>query len=100
MSEKNDVTVKILDRNYQIKCPADKIHELYNAAKHLDEKIIELRNNDKILSSDSLLAVVALNITHELLVQKKQNITQIENMGQQILQLKEQIESALNEEEK
>lgn len=93
--DKNDIIVKIMERNFHVKCPADMVADLHKAAKYLDEKIAEMRNNDKLINLDNLVTIAALNITNEFLIQKRQNITQIENMNQQINYLREQIEKAL-----
>jgi cell division protein ZapA len=93
--DKNDIIVKIMDRNFHVKCPADKVADLHKAAKYFDEKIAEMRSNDKLISLDNLITIAALNITNEFLIQKRQNVTQIENMNQQINYLREQIAKAL-----
>lgn len=93
--DKNDIIVKIMERNFHVKCPADRVSDLHKAAKYLDEKITEMRSNDKLINLDNLITIAALNITNEFLIQKRQNVTHIENMNQQISSLREQIEQAL-----
>lgn len=95
-TDKNDIIIKIMDRNFHVKCPADRVSDLHKAAKYLDEKIAEMRSNDKLINLDNLITIAALNVTNEFLIQKRQNITQIENMNQQINSLREQIEKALD----
>jgi cell division protein ZapA len=95
--DKNDIIIKIMGRDFHVKCPADRVSELHKAAKYLDEKISEMRNNDKLISLDNLITIAALNIANEFLIQKKHNLMQIDNMSQQINYLREQIEKALKE---
>jgi cell division protein ZapA len=95
--DKNDIIIKIMGRDFHVKCPADRVSELHKAAKYLDEKITEMRSNDKLISLDNLITIAALNVTNEFLIQKRQNSLQIDGMGQQISNLREQIEKALKE---
>ncbi len=93
--DKNDIIIKIMGRDFHVKCPADRVSELHKAAKYLDEKITEMRSNDKLISLDNLITIAALNVTNEFLIQKRHNSTQIDGMSQQINNLREQIEMAL-----
>ncbi|MCK4869663.1 MAG: cell division protein ZapA [Gammaproteobacteria bacterium] len=94
-TDKNNVTVRIMERDFNVKCPADKVHELHKAAKYLDGKIRDMRTSDKVLNLDSLMVITALNITHELMSQRKHNQSYMDTMSTQILGLQEDIEAAL-----
>jgi cell division protein ZapA len=99
-TEKNNITVKIMDRDFNVKCPPDKVHDLHKAAKYFDSKMHEICGNDenkKLLSMDNLILITALNISHELLTQKHQNKAYIESMNQQITTLQNIIERAISE---
>jgi cell division protein ZapA len=99
--EKNNITVKIMDRDFNVKCPPDKIHDLHKAAKYFDNKSREICGGDenkKMLNMDNLILITALNISHELLTQKHQNKSYIDNMNQQINSLQNIIERAISEE--
>jgi len=93
--DKNDIIIKIMGRDFHVKCPADRVSELHKAAKYLDDKIVEMRSNDKLISLDNLITIAALNVTNELPTQKKHNVVQIDVMSQKINNLREQIEKAL-----
>jgi cell division protein ZapA len=100
-TEKNDITVKIVDRDFNVKCPIDKISDLHRAAKYFDSKLRETHRSDdekKLINIDNLIVITALNITHELLAQKNQNRVYIDHMNQQINNLQNKIEQALVEE--
>lgn len=100
-TEKNDITVKIMDRDFNVKCPIDKISDLHRAAKYFDNKLRETHRSDdekKLINIDNLIVITALNITHELLTQKHQNRVYIDHMNQQINNLQNKIEQALVEE--
>jgi cell division protein ZapA len=100
-TEKNDITVKIMDRDFNVKCPTDKISDLHKAAKYFDNKLRETHRSDdekKLINIDNLIVITALNITHELLTQKHQNHAYIDHMNEQINNLQNKIEQALVEE--
>lgn len=94
-TDKNNITVRIMERDFNVKCPTDKVHELHKAAKYLDGKIRDMRTSDKVLNLDSLMVITALNITHELMSQRKHNQSYMDTMSTQILGLQEDIEAAL-----
>lgn len=91
----NTVSLNILGKLYKIKCPQDKITELREAAQYLENKMRETTHAGKIPSADQLAVITSLNIVHELLAQKKQANTYIDNMGQQIRALQIKIENAV-----
>jgi cell division protein ZapA len=96
---KNDITVRIMDRNFSIKCPAEEISDLYEAATYLNNKIQESIKaqkiyNNEIISIDRLI-ITALNISHELLKQKKQNLSHIEDINKNIASLENKIDQIL-----
>ena len=63
------ITIHILDKEYKIACDENERHDLQRAADHLDNKMREIRDSGKIIGSDRIAVMAALNITHELLAQ-------------------------------
>lgn len=96
-TKSNQLTIRILDRNYQIKCPPEKMAELQEAAGYLDGKMRELIENGRAYGIDRVAVIAALNVTHELLNQKKHNSTYIDQMHQRLLALQDTVESALTD---
>lgn len=98
MTHQNDtISVRLLDREYQVKCPSEKVAELQEAANYLDVKMRELSEGSKVLSLDRLTVIVALNIAHEFVSLKKQKNYYIDNMNKKIQDLQNKIEEALAE---
>jgi cell division protein ZapA len=62
------VTVRILDRDYQVSCPPDERDALERAARHLDERMRGIRNSGKIVGVERIAVMAALNLTHEYLM--------------------------------
>ncbi len=66
MSDTNTLKVKILEKDYLVSCPDDKKDALTAAALHLDKKMREIRSSGKILGTERIAVMAALNITYEL----------------------------------
>ena len=65
------VTVKILDKEYQVTCPEDQEEELVQSAVHLDQQMRATRKNSKLVGLERVAVMAALNISHELLLSKQ-----------------------------
>jgi cell division protein ZapA len=91
----NAVTVTILDKEYLIACPEDERHDLIRSADYLDKKMREIRDAGKIIGSDRIAVMAALNISHELLTQQGANGKIDSSIGQRIRGLEAKIEDAL-----
>lgn len=74
MSDTNTLKVKILDKDYLVSCPDDKKNALTAAAQHLDGKMRDIRSSGKVLGTERIAVMAALNITYELL-QSSQGIS-------------------------
>lgn len=68
MSEQSTtVEVKILDKEYLVACPEEEREALLRAARHLDNKMREIRSSGKVFGTERIAVMAALNITHDLL---------------------------------
>ncbi|MFB2704694.1 cell division protein ZapA [Marinobacter shengliensis] len=61
------VEVRILDKEYLVACPQEEQEALLRAARHLDNKMREIRSSGKVFGTERIAVMAALNITHELL---------------------------------
>lgn len=67
MNQPNTVTVKILDKDYQVACPAEQEAELVLSAKYLDKQMRGIRSSGKVVGLERIAVMAALNISYELL---------------------------------
>ena len=65
--ETEAITIRVLDKEYQIACPVDETEALLDSAKFLDGKMREIRDNRKMVGADRVAVMAALNIAHDLL---------------------------------
>ena len=63
---KDVTTVKILDSNYKIACPAEEAEAVKQAAVFLDERLREIKEGSD-LDDKKIAIITALNITNEYL---------------------------------
>lgn len=62
------VSVRILEKEYQVACPAEERDNLLRSAELLNRKMREIRESGKVIGLDRIAVMAALNLTNELLV--------------------------------
>lgn len=66
MSATEPVTIRLLDREYTVGCEPDERASLVAAAQLLDDKMREIRGNNRMAALDRVAVLAALNLAHEL----------------------------------
>lgn len=66
-SENVALTVRILDKDYQVNSPTDAQQALLNSALLLDERMRDIRGSGKVIGTERIAVMAALNIAYELL---------------------------------
>jgi cell division protein ZapA len=61
------VTVRILDKDYQVACPDEEREALLESADLLNRKMREIRESGKVVGLDRVAVMAALNLSHEIL---------------------------------
>ncbi len=61
------VSVRILDKEYQVACPADERTDLLDSAEVLNEKMREIRDGGRIVGLDRIAVMAALNMANDLM---------------------------------
>jgi cell division protein ZapA len=87
----NTVTINIMDRELKIKCPKDKVAELQEAATYLDNKMREIHHSNKLITIDRVAITAALNIAHELIIEKQNPQVNIGDLNKRLLDLKNKL---------
>ena len=60
------VAVRILGKDYMVACPTGEQTSLISSAKEVDEKMREIRKTGKIIGSERVAVITALNLANEL----------------------------------
>ena len=89
------VSVRLLDREYQVACPAEERSDLLDSAEYLDGKMRELRESGNVVGLERIAVIAALNIANELIKQRKQGNVVEGDLGARLRSLRERVESAL-----
>ena len=89
------VSVRLLDREYQVACPMDERSDLLDSAEYLDTKMREVRDSGKVVGLDRVAVISALNIANELIKQRKNGSVVEGDLGARLKTLRERVESAL-----
>jgi cell division protein ZapA len=89
------VSVRLLDREYQVACPADERSDLLDSAEYLDSKMREIRDSGKVVGLDRVAVIAALNIANELIKQRKSGTVVDGDLGARLKSLRERVEAAL-----
>ena len=61
------VRVHILDKDYQVACPAEERDGLVESARVLDQHMRAIRQGGKVIGLERIAVMAALNIAHELI---------------------------------
>lgn len=89
------VSVRLLEREYQVACPAEERSDLLDSAEYLDGKMREIRDSGKVVGLDRIAVIAALNIANELIKQRKQGTVVEGDLGARLRSLRERMEIAL-----
>jgi len=95
VSETKPASVTILDKEYLIACSDEERELLNEAASLLNDKMQELKISGKVVGSERIAVLAALNIAHEMLAYKKANESYTSNVDGTILRLRSKIDDAL-----
>jgi len=89
------VSVRILEKEYQFACPANERNDLLNAAEFLNAKMRQIRDSGKVVGLDRISVMTALNLANELLKTRSQEDLLDSNIGLRVKSMRERVESAL-----
>lgn len=95
MSINKSVTVKILGKDYQIACTETQTHNVIEAALLLDSRMKEIRNSGRVIGSERIAVMAALNLAHEFLELQEAMKSLSEDTDKRLFQLSEKLANAL-----
>src|SRR5687768_8021403 len=89
------VSVRLLDREYQVACPVDERSDLLDSAEYLDGRMREIRETGGVVGLERIAVMAALNIANELIKQRREGTTVDGDVGARLKTLRERMEAAL-----
>ncbi len=96
MSESVPVNVQILDKEYMISCPLEEKDALLQSAKVLNERMREVRDGGKVLGTERIAVMAALNIVHELLRHQNHHQAAVATIQKDVSRLEQKISGAIS----
>ena len=70
MTKSTTVTVRILDRDYEVSCAPEEVGDLLRAASSLSVRMQEIQQSGKVVGLDRVAVMAALNYANEFLEMK------------------------------
>jgi cell division protein ZapA len=89
------VSVRILEKEYQIACPIEERSDLLDSAEFLNSRMREIRDSGKVVGLDRIAVIAALNMANELIRLRKSDSNLESDVGGRLRILRERVESAL-----
>ncbi len=100
MSDKIDktvrVSVRILEKEYQVACPVEERSALLDAAELVNGKMREIRDGGNVIGLDKIAVMAALNLANELLSVRNRDTAAESGLAGKIRHLRERVETALS----
>lgn len=91
MSNDNNLTIQILEKSWQVRCPEEKKHELQKCARLLDSKMHEIIENGKIMGTEQITVMAAINVIYDLLQQQSQKDLYIDSLSSRVRELQNKL---------
>ena len=89
------VSVKILEKEYQISCPAEERKALTDSAELLNARMREIRDSGKVVGLDRIAVMAALTMANDLLRIRGRDEALEQDAKGKIISMRERVEAAL-----
>jgi cell division protein ZapA len=100
MTASKTINVTIMGREFRVACPDDEREELLQSVSYLDKKMREIRDSGKVIGSERVAIMAALNITHELLTTRIRGGFDMGEFKRRIDRMQESLDTAMPEQDK
>ncbi|WP_022950372.1 cell division protein ZapA [Leucothrix mucor] len=87
------VSAKILEKEYSIACPPGEEDALTASVKYIDAKMREIRSTGKVVGSERIAVMAAINVAHEML--KSQS--QVQSIDEDVITRLDTLQSKIND---
>jgi len=91
------VSVRILDKEYQVACPASERTDLLDSAEVLNEKMREIRDSGRIVGLDRIAVMAALNMANDLIHAQARDRALEGDISERLKLISDRVENALGD---
>jgi cell division protein ZapA len=89
------VIIQILDKDYTVACPAEEREGLLESARLLNERMREVRDSGKVLGTERMAVMTALNVIHEVTLERALRERALADTGAAIRALESKLSNAV-----
>ena len=89
------ITIRILEKEYQVSCPAEEKANLLASVELLNKKMREIRDSGKVIGLDRIAIMAALNMANELLRRSGDERQLKDNIVPRVRAMSERLDAAL-----
>jgi cell division protein ZapA len=89
------VSVRIMEKEFVVGCPYEERSALLDAAEFLNARMREIKDSGRVVGTDRIAVMAALNLAHEYLKHKDRESRMDSGVGQKVRALRERVEGAL-----
>jgi len=90
------VSVRILDKEYQVACPAEERTDLLDSAEILNNKMREIRDSGRIVGLDRIAVMAALNMANDLIHAKARDQELEGGISDRLKLISDRVDNALS----
>jgi len=91
------VSVRILDKEYQVACPANERTDLLDSAEILNAKMREIRDTGRIVGLDRIAVMAALNMANDLMHAKARDQELEGNISDRLKIISDRVDHVLSD---
>ena len=89
------VSVRIMEKEFVVGCPYEERAALLDAAEFLNARMREIKDSGRVVGTDRIAVMAALNLAHEYLMNKDREGRLDSGIGRKVRALRERVEGAL-----
>lgn len=93
--QRAQVSIRILDKEYQVECSASERTDLLDSAEILNEKMREIRDSGRIVGLDRIAVMAALNMANDLLHAQQRDKYLDGDLSDRLKIISDRVETAL-----
>lgn len=90
------VSVRILDKEYQVACPTNERTELLDSAEELNSRMRDIQDTGRVVGLDRIAVMAALNMANELLRARARDRELDGDLSNRLKNITNRVESVLN----
>ena len=92
----SQVSVRILDKEYQVACPAEERTDLLDSAEILNSKMREIRDSGRIVGLDRIAVMAALNMANDLIHAQARDVQLEGDVSNRLRSISDRVENVLS----